>query len=314
MSIDFALGQTNGSGSGRRELSMIAVQARTVAGDPAATQDAYVEEVTRLNRMFPAVQLFIHPELHLAGLLPFGAPPVDTTGVRYDEPIPGPLTDRLCDLARTLGVWLVPGSLYERAEDGAFYNTAIAINPAGEIVAKYRKVFPWRPWEKTAAGNEFTVFDIPNVGRIGLMICYDGWFPEVPRQLAWMGAEVILHPSATTTIDRPQEVILARASAIVNQVYMINVNAAGRPGLGLSVVADPEGRIVYQAGENDEIIPLNLNLDTVAQVREHGSLGLGTRPIDQFEAEARDLHLPMYHGRKRGEVIPPEPETVKVGG
>jgi formamidase len=314
MSIELERDRSNGIWPSRRELSLIAVQARTVPGDPRATQDAYVEEVTRLHGMFPRVQLFLHPESHLGGLVPFGAPHVFAPGVRFDVPIPGPLTERLCDLARTLGVWLVPGTLYERGDDGRFYNTAIAISPAGEIVAKYRKIFPWRPWEKSAPGNEFTVFDIPNVGRIGLMICYDGWFPEVPRNLAWMGAEVILHPSATTTVDRPQELILARASAIVNQLYLVNVNASGRPGMGLTIAADPEGRVLYQAGENDEIIPLTFNLDVVSQVREVGSVGLGTNPISQFEEEARGLYLPMYQGGARGEAAVREPATVKGGG
>jgi formamidase len=282
-----------------RLLSMLAVQARPIQGDPAATQEAFFEEAVRLRRMFPHVQLLLYPELHLSGLTAFGMPHTGDPKARLDEPIPGPLTDRLCALARTLDVWLVPGSLYERGDDGKVYNTAIAINPAGEIVAKYRKIFPWRPWEKLAAGDEVVVFDMPGVGRIGLMICYDGWFPEIPRNLAWMGAEVILHPSATTTNDRPQEVVLARASAIVNQVFMVNVNAAGTPGLGLSIVADPEGRIVYQAAEGIEFIPLNLNLDDVAAVREHGSVGLGTRPIAQFEAEATNVHWPMYEGKPR---------------
>jgi len=293
---------TNGHRGPRRELSMLVVQARPVQGDPIATQDAFVEEVTRLRKMFPGVQLILYPELHLSGLTAFGARSTADPKQRLDEPIPGPLTDRLCALARDLAVWLVPGSLYERGDDGKVYNTAIAINPAGEIVATYRKIFPWRPWEKLAAGDEVVVFDMPGVGRIGLMICYDGWFPEIPRNLAWMGAEVILHPSATTTNDRPQEVILARASAIVNQVYMVNVNAAGTPGLGLSVVADPEGRIVYQAGEGIEFMPIVLNLDNVAAVREHGSIGLGSRPIAQFEAEAANVHWPMYQGGKRGEL------------
>lgn len=305
---------TNGHRGPRRELSILVVQARPVQGDPVATQDAFVEEVSRLRKMFPAVKLILYPELHLSGLTAFGMHSSADPKQRLDEPIPGPLTDRLCALARDLDVWLVPGSLYERGDDGRVYNTAIAINPAGEIVATYRKIFPWRPWEKVAAGDEVVVFDMPGVGRIGLMICYDGWFPEVPRNLAWMGAEVILHPSATTTNDRPQEVILARASAIVNQVYMVNVNAAGTPGLGLSVVADPEGRVVYQAGEGIEFMPIVLNLDNVTGVREHGSVGLGSRPIAQFEAEATGVHWPMYQGGKRGEIPARKPAAAKAGG
>ena len=68
-------------------------------------------------------------------------------------------------------------------------------------------------------------FDIPEVGRIGLSICYDGGFPETCRQLAWMGAEVVLQPSRTTTSDRNQEMVMARANAIFNQIYLVSLNA-----------------------------------------------------------------------------------------
>ena len=83
------------------------------------------------------------------------------------------------------------------------HNTALAISPEGEIVATYRKLFPWLPLETSVPGDTFTVFDIPGAGRFGLMICYDGWYPEVSRTLAWMGAEVILQPTLTKTV-RPR--------------------------------------------------------------------------------------------------------------
>ena len=293
----------NGQHGPRRELTLVVVQARPVPNDEAATQEAFFAEVRRLRRMFPATDLFLYPELHLTGLAAFGTPLGEgsPSWEARSETIPGPLTDRLRALARELGVWLVPGSLNERGDDGELYNTAIAIDPAGRIVAKYRKIFPWRPWEQAAIGDEIVTFDMPGKGRVGLMICYDGWFPEVARNLAWRGAEVILHPSATTTVDRPQEVILARANAIVNQVFMVNVNAAGTPGLGLSVIADPEGRVLYEAGSGEEVIPITLNLDAVAAVRDHGSIGLGTRPMQQFADEATAVRWPMYHGAPRGE-------------
>jgi formamidase len=293
----------NGQHAPRRELTLLVVQAKPVPNDPVATQDAFVAQVRRLRRMFPATDLFLYPELHLTGLAAFGTP-LGEGSPSWDaraESIPGPLTDRLCALARELDVWLVPGSLSERGADGAEYNTAIAISPAGEIVAKYRKIFPWRPWELAATGDEIVTFDIPGKGRVGLMICYDGWFPEVARNLAWRGAEVILHPSATTTVDRSQEVVLARANAIVNQVFMVNVNASGAPGLGLTVIADPEGRVLYEAGSGEEIIPITLNLDAVAAVRAHGSVGLGSKPLQQFADEAMAVRWPMYHGTARGE-------------
>ncbi|HVL54263.1 MAG TPA: carbon-nitrogen hydrolase family protein, partial [Vitreimonas sp.] len=159
----------------------------------------------------------------------------------------------------------------------------------------YRKVFPWRPWETSAAGTEFTVFDVDGVGRLGLMICYDGWFPEVSRQLAWLGAEVLVQVTATPTSDREQEIVLARANAIANQVYVVNVNMGGRPGPGRSVIVDPEGHVLQMAGDGEEQLSEVLDLDVVTRVREYGSVGLN-RLWEQLDAEGPGLPLPMYGG------------------
>jgi predicted amidohydrolase len=111
-----------------------------------------------------------------------------------------------------------------------------------ELAASYRKVFPWRPYERW--GGSFVVADMAGFGRVGLSICYDSWFPEVARHLAWMGAEVILNPTLTPTADRAQELVLARAQAITNQVYVVGVNAAAPTARGRSGRADPwPGRI-----------------------------------------------------------------------
>ncbi len=84
--------------------------------------------------------------------------------------------------------------------------------PDGTVVARHRKIYPFVPYEmNVACGNQHTVFDIPDVGRFGVSICYDMWFPETTRTLAWMGAEVILHPGLTNTIDRDVEISIARA-------------------------------------------------------------------------------------------------------
>ena len=96
-------------------------------------------------------------------------------------------------MASRYGVWLIPGSHFVVEESGTA-NMSIVINPQGEIVGRYRKQFPFLPYEQgVTAGNEFLVFDVPAVGRFGLSICYDMWFPETSRTLAAMGAEIILH-------------------------------------------------------------------------------------------------------------------------
>ncbi|MFX1261396.1 MAG: carbon-nitrogen hydrolase family protein, partial [Promethearchaeota archaeon] len=110
------------------------------------------------------------------------------------QPMPNSMTEKLSEIAKDTECWFVPGSFLE--QDGSkIFNTAIAFNPKGELVAKYRKIYPWMPFEDTNFGTDFVTFDIPGIARVGLVICYDLWFPEIFRTLAWMGADVILQPS-----------------------------------------------------------------------------------------------------------------------
>src|SRR5712691_6872414 len=258
-----------------RSLPIMAVQAAPVPWDVEATWQKFESDLRQLKAMVPQTRLFLWPELYLSALGPFsGRAPSGYSQEAVAESIPGRITDRTCSLASELRVWLVPGSFYERGQDGKVYNTTVAVSPEGRLVARYRKVFPWRPWEHTAAGSEFVVFDMEGIGRAGLMICYDGWFPEVPRHLSWMGAEVILQPTATGTSDRDQELVLARANAIVNQTYVVNVNMGGRPGPGRSVIADPEGHALQIGGDGEEFLTEVLDLDAMSRVRRLGSVGL----------------------------------------
>ena len=80
-------------------------------------------------------------------------------------------------------------------ENGGVYNTSLVIDPDGNVIRRYAKMFPFLPYEAgIAPGTEFCVFDVPQVGRFGLSICYDMWFPETTRQLTSQGVEVLLHP------------------------------------------------------------------------------------------------------------------------
>ena len=115
----------------------------------------------------------------------------------------------------------------ELGDGGHVYNTQVVFDPSGDLVASYRKVFPWRPYEAWSSGHEFEVFDMPGTGRGGLSICYDAWFPESTRSVAWLGAEFVVNVVKTIGADRKQERVLAQANAIVNQVFMLSVNAAG---------------------------------------------------------------------------------------
>jgi predicted amidohydrolase len=257
--------------------------------------EGFAEQVRRLARTHPAVRLFVFPELHVCGHRPDEGPEQVMNDAA--QKLDGPRGTVLAALARELEVWLVSGSVYERGEDGRIYNTAPVYSPEGKRIAEYRKVFPWRPYETTAAGDRFVVFDMGEHGRVGLSICYDAWFPEITRHLAWQGADLVLNLVRTPTVDRAQELVLARANAIVNQVFMASVNAAPPDGVGRSVVVDPEGRVRAGAGPEPEIVVTDvLDLTETHRVRRHGTAGL-TRVWDPFTDNQQPIELALYQGR-----------------
>jgi deaminated glutathione amidase len=239
--------------------------------------DAMRHRLDVLMARFPWTQMVLFSEL-----APFGPLP------RYAQPLHNDALARFCDDARRHRVWLIPGSMFERAEDGRIYNTAAVINPDGEIVATYRKMFPFRPYEAgVEAGTEFCVFDVPGVGRFGLSICFDIWFPETTRQLTAQGAEVLLHPVLTGTTDRDAELAIARATAAQFQCFVFDVNGLGAGGVGRSCVVDPSATVLHASAGQEELFPIEIDLDHVRRQRETGMKGLGQmlksfrdRPVD----------------------------------
>ena len=222
------------------------------------------DEIRAVKRRLPWIDMVVLSELACHG-----------TNIDRAERLPGPTEGEFSRIARENGVWLVPGSMFERSGDDVF-NTTSVINPAGDVVARCRKLFPFYPYEEgVKGGDSFCVFDVPCVGRFGVSICYDIWFPETSRTLAWLGAEVIVNTSLTNTIDRDVELSLARAAAASNQCYLFGVNGAGMLGFGRSIVCGPGGEVLYQAGSGREVLTLELDLDVVTQVRERGWNGLG---------------------------------------
>jgi len=245
--------------------------------DNVARMSAYVKHI-RLR--FPWVRMVLFSELCALGPSHAKA-----------EPLPGPTEQRLCELAKETGLWLIPGSLFELA-GGKVYNTTSVINPQGEVISRFRKLFPFRPYEKNVeGGTEFCVFDVPGAGRFGVSICYDMWFPETTRQLVAMGAEVILHPTMTDTIDREVELAIARASAVTNQVYFFDINGVGDGGVGRSIVCDPSGYVLHQSEVGPEIIPIEVDFVRLRRERERGLRTLG-QPLKSFRD--RDCDFSVY--------------------
>lgn len=217
-------------------------------------------------------------------------------GPRHEaEPMPGPTEQRLCALARESGLWLIPGSMFERVnalEGDVVYNSTSVINPQGEVIRRYRKMFPFLPYERdVACGKEFCVFDIAGVGRFGVSICYDKWIPETTRTLAAMGAEVILHPNYTDTIDRDVELAISRASAAINQVYFFDINGTGDGGVGRSIIVDPSGYVLHQAAAGAEMMPIEVDFGLVRRQRERGLRSNLGQPLKSFRDREVDFDV-----------------------
>ena len=112
--------------------------------------------------IYPWVQMIVFSELAAYGPL-----------THHAQELPGPFEEVMREMARKHSIWLLPGSVFEKGEDGKIHNTASVIDPDGNVVARYRKMFPFLPYEENvSSGSEFCVFDIPDVGRFGLSICY----------------------------------------------------------------------------------------------------------------------------------------------
>ncbi|GJM18051.1 MAG: hypothetical protein DHS20C14_02640 [Phycisphaeraceae bacterium] len=238
------------------------------------------DRIEMLMHLYPWVQMVLVSELATFG---------GWTGNAV--PLPSEVEETYRRLAAKHSIWLIPGSLYEQTS-GGIYNTAPVINPAGEVIARFRKMFPFMPYETgVESGTEFCVFDVPDVGRFGVSICYDMWMPETSRTLAAMGAEVILHPTLTGSIDRDVELSIVRATAAMNQCYVIDINGIGDGGNGRSLLVSPTGDVLYQAGSNEEMLPIELDLDRVRRSREVGLKGLG-QPLKSFRDRVVDF--PVY--------------------
>ena len=245
-------------------MSTLGVAAIQTAGKKSGNLALIEKEIEATTKRFPWVALVVVGELAVHG-----------PGLGFAEPEGGETEARLCDLARRLGIWIVPGSLYvKRGED--VFNCAPVINPAGEIIARYDKMFPFLPYEVgVRPGETYVTFDIPGAGRLGIAICYDVWFPEATRTLAAMGAEVILVPTMTNTIDRDVELAIARSTAAVNQCFVVDVNVAGEQGFGRSVFFGPGGEKIHECGSGHEAVALELDFAQVRRARARGWHGLG---------------------------------------
>ena len=220
------------------------------------------------------------------------------------ETIPGPGTERLGQVAKKHGVVIV-ASLFEKRTEGLYHNTAAVIDADGSYLGKYRKMhIPDDPqyYEKfyfTPGDLGFRAWDT-RFARIGVLVCWDQWYPEAARLTAMHGAQILFYPTAIGWLPPEREEhgeqqqsaweTIQRSHAIANGVYVCAVNRVGHEGApppggidfwGGSFVADPGGRILVRAGTGEEVLTADVNLAKVNESRTHWPF-LRDRRIDAY--------------------------------
>lgn len=223
--------------------------------------------------------------------------PADPAGLaRLASAVPGPLTGRLGEMALRHSVHFVPGTIPERREGGHPYNTLVAFGPDGALIGSYRKrhlfhadfpgAFAHDEREYISAGKRpAPVIDTP-LARLGTGICYDLRFPEQFLRLALDGAEVIVAPSAFMKLTAQAHWhVLCRARAIETGCYLLAPDGTGASGdsperYGHSLIVDPWGAILAEAGEGNEVVFAELSAEALRQARARLHSVAGRAPGD----------------------------------
>ena len=224
------------------------------------------------------------------------------------ETIPGPSTDFYSDVAKSLGIVLVT-SLFEKRAPGLYHNTAVVFDKDGSIAGKYRKMhIPDDPayYEKFYFAPGDIGFEPikTSIGKLGVLVCWDQWYPEAARLMALKGADILIYPTAigTESSDPKEEqdrqrnawIISQRGHAVANGLPVISVNRVGwepdpsaqTNGItfwGNSFVAGPQGEFLYEASnDKEENIVVDVDLERSENVRRWWPF-LRDRRIDAYE-------------------------------
>ena len=224
---------------------------------------ANVDRLAELVRKHAdGAELVVAPELVTSG---YDLEVLARRGTELAEPLDGPTAARVSELATETGATLVFGML-ERDGD-VLYDTAVVAAPGGELVP-YRKshLYPTES-ELFAAGTELVVAPTP-AGRLGMMICFEHAFPDVATTLALRGAQILVIPSAVPVGYEHLLTLRTRARAQDNQVFAVACNLTGDGFCGRSLVADPRGDVVAEAGVEETVLRAVLDLAAIDRERE----------------------------------------------
>ncbi|WP_165685387.1 carbon-nitrogen family hydrolase [Streptomyces sp. KO7888] len=240
----------------------------------AVNEDETVEarrlRAAALVREQAGADLVVLPELWTTGAFAFDA--FDAAA----EPLRGPTYEAMAKAAGDAGVWLHAGSVPERGADGRLYNTSLVLSPSGDLAASYRKIhrFGFDKGEAVlmGAGREPVTVRLADTTTLGVATCYDLRFPELFRSLVDEGAEVLVVPAGWPERRRSHWTLLARARAVENQAFVLACGTAGThagvPQAGHSIVVDPWGEVLAEAGTDEEVLTVDLDPAKVARTRE----------------------------------------------
>ena len=225
----------------------------------------------------------------------------------YSEDPSGTVAKVLCAEAKRLNVAIVAGSIYERSAEGRKFNTAFVVNRGGELLGTYRKVhIPHDPafFEKNyfEPGDQgFKVFDL-GFAKVGVLICYDQWFPEAARSLALAGADIIFYPTAIARVAQLPAVegdwqhawqSVQVGHAVANNVVVCAINRVGTEGSssfwGGSFICNAFGQILARGTETAGLVHAEVDLAHSRYTRE-GWRFFGSRRPDQYNAVVSEEH------------------------
>jgi len=210
---------------------------------------------------------------------------VFATTANYAETAEGPSVTMLRDFAKANGIWIAGGSLVERYND-KLYNTVFLIDRQGDIRGRYRKMHLYSAMDEDKGfshGTEMPVFDT-EFGKLALMTCYDIRFVELSRTYAVGGAQMIIVVSNFPKPKLHHWRLLLQARAIENQLFVVACNRVGKAGpsdyFGHSIIVDPWGEVLTEAGEEETILHAELDPAAVQAVREKIPMYYDRRPAD----------------------------------
>ncbi|KUN99650.1 carbon-nitrogen family hydrolase [Streptomyces caeruleatus] len=191
------------------------------------------------------------------------------------EPLEGPTYEVMAKAASDAGVWLHAGSIPERDPEGPLYNTSLVFSPSGDLAAAYRKIhrFGFDKGEAVlmGAGEELVTVRLPQT-TVGVATCYDLRFPELFRGLVDVGAETLVVPAGWPERRRAHWTLLAQARAVENQAFVLACGTAGThagvPQAGHSIVVDPWGEVLAQAGAGEQVLTVEFDPGKVAVTRD----------------------------------------------